>query len=142
MNTSTEEIRAFVDFEHRKRSLLRQCFRSLVGAVKRSPPALAVIAENLTGANVVNQREPAAFRPSHARTVDLPRSNTTTQPQLLTLEEAANRLSISQTKLRRLCRERKITHQRVDYRNYRFRQRDLEEFEMAKTFKRKGALWD
>ena len=93
-------------------------------------------------ASQVSQRQPAGTKISRRRTLDLAPLNTKTQPQLLTLEQAAACLNISTKKLRRLCREQKISHQRIDYRNYRFRLRDLEDFEKTKTFKRKGAFRD
>jgi excisionase family DNA binding protein len=98
-----------------------------------------LVAESVANASVVNG-QPVKF--SRSPRVHLAPPNPQTESQLLTLEQAAIRLNISVQKLRRLCREQKITHRRVDYRNYRFRARDLDEFEKAKTFKRKGAFRD
>jgi len=44
----------------------------------------------------------------------------------LTLEEAAEYLFISRYNLRILCRKKKISHSRLDYRNWRFRKADLD----------------
>jgi excisionase family DNA binding protein len=113
-------------------------YRDLPGtqATAELPPAQ----KGFANASSVDFGQLAATVSSHARTADLNPLNTTTGPRLLTLEEAAARLNVSLKKLRRLCREQKITHQRVDYRNYRFQARDLDEFEKAKTFKRTGAF--
>jgi excisionase family DNA binding protein len=46
----------------------------------------------------------------------------------LTLEEAAEYLSISRYNLRILCRKKKISHSRLDYRNWRFRKADLDAY--------------
>jgi excisionase family DNA binding protein len=61
---------------------------------------------------------------------------------LFTVGQAAEKIGITVTKLRRMCREKKIKHVRVDYRNYLFSQADLDSFLKAKTFTRIGAFRD
>jgi excisionase family DNA binding protein len=47
---------------------------------------------------------------------------------LLDLTEAANYLGISNRALRDLCKRRAVTYAKIDYRNWRFRVRDLEAY--------------
>jgi excisionase family DNA binding protein len=46
----------------------------------------------------------------------------------LTLEEAAQYLQIPRRSLRELCEKKKISHSRLDYRNWRFRKADLDAY--------------
>jgi excisionase family DNA binding protein len=46
----------------------------------------------------------------------------------LTLEEAADYLQIPRRSLRELCEKKKISHARLDYRNWRFRKADLDAY--------------
>ena len=56
---------------------------------------------------------------------------------LLTLEEAADFLRLTPQALQEACRRGEVTHARLDYRNYRFRFSDLDEYLMHRTFKAK-----
>ena len=57
---------------------------------------------------------------------------------LLDLKGAADYLKISKRALRDFCRAERITHIRVDYRNYRFRISDLDAFLESRTYRAKG----
>lgn len=46
----------------------------------------------------------------------------------LTLEQAAEYLQIPRRSLRELCEKKKISHSRLDYRNWRFRKADLDAY--------------
>jgi excisionase family DNA binding protein len=46
----------------------------------------------------------------------------------LTLEEAADYLQIPRRSLRELCEHKKISHSRLDYRNWRFKKADLDAY--------------
>jgi excisionase family DNA binding protein len=46
----------------------------------------------------------------------------------LNLQEAAEYLGFTTRKLKDLCREKRITHSRPDYRTYRFTRADLEAY--------------
>jgi len=46
----------------------------------------------------------------------------------LNLQEAAEYLGFTPRKLKDLCREKRITHSRPDYRTYRFKRADLDEW--------------
>jgi|ERR1700688_1889338 excisionase family DNA binding protein len=56
----------------------------------------------------------------------------------INLEEAMEYLRLTERQLRDLCRDRNITHVRVDYRTYRFKKSDLDEWFCAYTIKRKS----
>jgi excisionase family DNA binding protein len=49
----------------------------------------------------------------------------------LTLEEAAEYLQIPRRSLRELCEKKKISHSRLDYRNWRFKKADLDNHTVA-----------
>jgi excisionase family DNA binding protein len=53
-------------------------------------------------------------------------------------KEAAAYLRLTPRQLRDLCREQNISHARIDYRTYRFRKSDLEEWFQAYRVKRKS----
>jgi excisionase family DNA binding protein len=57
---------------------------------------------------------------------------------VLTVEEAAEYLRLEPKTLKGMCYREEITHSRVDYRNHRFRQADLDEFLMRRTLKAKA----
>jgi excisionase family DNA binding protein len=59
----------------------------------------------------------------------------------LNLKEASEYLGISERRLKDLCRERRISHGRVDYRTYRFTRADLNAYLNAFRVHRKG-LYD
>jgi excisionase family DNA binding protein len=52
--------------------------------------------------------------------------------------EACAYLRLTERQLRDLCRDQRITHARIDYRTYRFRRVNLDEWFDAYKFKRKG----
>jgi excisionase family DNA binding protein len=54
------------------------------------------------------------------------------------LSQAAAYLRLSERQLRDLVRHRRITCSRIDYRTFRFRQADLDEFLEAFSVRRKG----
>jgi excisionase family DNA binding protein len=54
------------------------------------------------------------------------------------LSQAAAYLRLSERQLRDLVRDRRITCSRIDYRTFRFRQADLDEFLEAFSVRRKG----
>ena len=53
-------------------------------------------------------------------------------------QEAAAYLRLTTRQLRDLCREHNISHARIDYRTYRFRRSDLDEWFSAYRIKRKS----
>ena len=55
------------------------------------------------------------------------------------LSQAAAYLRLSERQLRDLVRHRRITCSRIDYRTFRFRQADLDEFLEALSVRRKGS---
>ena len=55
----------------------------------------------------------------------------------LSLVEAAEYLHLTERQLRDLCREKRITYCRVDYRTYRFKKEDLDEWFESRKMKRK-----
>jgi len=55
-----------------------------------------------------------------------------------TLEEAAEYLRLTDRQLKDLCRDKNISHARFDYRTYRFRKSDLDEWFAAYRHKRKS----
>jgi excisionase family DNA binding protein len=113
-------------------------YRDLPGT--QAEPESSPPRKQFADANSRNFGQLAATATSRARTIDPNPLNIPTEPSVLTLEQAAARLNVSVKKLRRLCREQKISHRRIDYRTYRFWPQDLAEFERSKTFKRKGAF--
>jgi excisionase family DNA binding protein len=56
----------------------------------------------------------------------------------LNLTEAAEYLRLTERQLRDLCREQRITHCRVDYRTYRFKKEDLDEWFESRKIRRKS----
>jgi excisionase family DNA binding protein len=58
--------------------------------------------------------------------------------EYLTAQEAAAYLRLSERQLRDLCRDQRITHARFDYRTYRFKRADLDEWFEAYRVKRKS----
>jgi excisionase family DNA binding protein len=58
--------------------------------------------------------------------------------EYLTHEEAAAYLRLTDRQLRDLCRDQRITHARFDYRTYRFKRTDLDEWFEAYKVKRKS----
>jgi len=57
---------------------------------------------------------------------------------LLDLAEAAKYLNLTNRQLRNLCHDQNITHGRIDYRTYRFRKEDLDEWFDAYKVRRKS----
>ena len=51
----------------------------------------------------------------------------------LTIDEAAEYLQIPRRSLRELCEKKKISHSRLEYRNYRFRKSDLDAYLESRT---------
>lgn len=56
----------------------------------------------------------------------------------MNFEEATKYLRLTERQLRDLCRDQNITHARIDYRTYRFKKPDLDEWFDAYTIKRKS----
>jgi excisionase family DNA binding protein len=50
------------------------------------------------------------------------------EPDLLGLAAAAEYLGMTTRKLKDVCRDKRITHDRIDYRTYRFTRENLDKF--------------
>jgi excisionase family DNA binding protein len=50
------------------------------------------------------------------------------KPHLFDLKDAAEYLGMTTRKLKDLCRDKRITHSRPDYRTYRFTREDLDKW--------------
>jgi excisionase family DNA binding protein len=57
---------------------------------------------------------------------------------LLNLKEAAAFLQVKERTLRELCHDNRITHIRLNHRQYRFKPEHLEEFVARRTHRSKG----
>jgi excisionase family DNA binding protein len=55
-------------------------------------------------------------------------NDVTTPDRPLTLNEAAEYLQLPPRAVRELCTRRKLSHSKLDYRNYRFRRADLDAY--------------
>ena len=53
-------------------------------------------------------------------------------------DEACAYLRLTERQLRDLCRDQRITHSRIDYRTYRFKKSDLDEWFEAYKLRRKS----
>jgi len=59
--------------------------------------------------------------------------NLLTLDRPLTLEEAADYLQLPPCTVRELCTRKKLTHARLNYRNFRFRRADLDTYLEKRT---------
>jgi excisionase family DNA binding protein len=82
--------------------------------------------------DVLNLMFPGEFRREDRFEVNKP------EAPVYDLSQAAAYLRLSERQLRDLVRHRRITCSRIDYRTFRFRQADLDEFLEAFSVRRKG----
>lgn len=68
----------------------------------------------------------------------IPQQTPTEPGEYLTFEEAMEYLRLTERQLKDLCRAQNITHARIDYRTYRFKKTDLDEWFEAYKVKRKS----
>jgi excisionase family DNA binding protein len=98
---------------------------------KPIPPALQPIWPLLKAI----YRRTAPKKPEKAAPTPEPKSP---ESPYMDFDEACAYLRLTERQLRDLCRDQRITHSRIDYRTYRFKKSDLDEWFEAYRLRRKS----
>ena len=80
-------------------------------------------------------RQTAPKEPEKAAPAPEPKSP---ESPYMDFDEACAYLRVTERQLRDLCRDQRITHSRIDYRTYRFKKSDLDEWFEAYKLRRKS----
>ena len=80
-------------------------------------------------------RQTAPKEPEKAAPAPEPKSP---ESPYMDIDEACAYLRLTERQLRDLCRDQRITHSRIDYRTYRFKKSDLDEWFEAYRLRRKS----
>jgi excisionase family DNA binding protein len=100
---------------------------------KPIPPALQPLWPLLKA--IYRQTKPR--EPEKAAPAPEPKSS---ESPYMDFDEACAYLRLTERQLRDLCRDQRITHSRIDYRTYRFKKSDLDEWFEAYKLRRKSVF--